>query len=210
MLSNSIKEGIKSKVDELLKAYDLIGKLQFNNNSVNLTLLSGKYSFLEESMNHFPALYLLPEDFYGQSKTVAAELNAALYNGNHNKSRVEADYFDVGWYSFIHLGHYEDVNIPNYVDAENCCFVTNVPELREILKSLPTGEFEDRRYGDHDKRMFEVAQTLRITATNGKEFLNIAGSCYRSRHQFEALLPVIEQHIPNCRFITPREENWVK
>lgn len=40
-------------------------------------------------------------------KEVVSELYDILNNGNHDKSDSMTDYFDVGWYQYVQIGHWQ-------------------------------------------------------------------------------------------------------
>lgn len=50
-------------------------------------------------------LYWLQNQFIeGESLELFQKIKEALYNGNHDNSNAQIDYFDVGWYVSVNLG----------------------------------------------------------------------------------------------------------
>ena len=52
-------------------------------------------------------VYYIHDHFSGQVKQFLTELKDALHTGNHDKSDISTDYFDVGWYVYIKVGKYQ-------------------------------------------------------------------------------------------------------
>ena len=50
--------------------------------------------------------YWYKEHFTGQAKAFLSELIPAMNMGNHDRSDIQTDYFDVGWYVSIHIGRW--------------------------------------------------------------------------------------------------------
>ncbi len=48
--------------------------------------------------------YWYQEHFTGTALAFLAELFAACNNGNHDRSDIQTDYFDVGWYVDVNIG----------------------------------------------------------------------------------------------------------
>ena len=48
--------------------------------------------------------YWYHEHFTGDAKAFLTELFAACNNGNHDRSDIQTDYFDVGWYVDVNVG----------------------------------------------------------------------------------------------------------
>lgn len=51
--------------------------------------------------------YWFKEHFTGTAKNFLAELFAAANNGNHDRSDIQVDYFDVGWYVDVNIGRWD-------------------------------------------------------------------------------------------------------
>lgn len=50
--------------------------------------------------------YWIDEHFTGAAKAALSAAKAALSIGNHDRSDIQTDYFDVGWYVDIHVGQW--------------------------------------------------------------------------------------------------------
>ena len=50
--------------------------------------------------------YHLEGQFSGKLLTIFESICAALNDGNHDRSDIQTDYFDVGWYVSIHIGRW--------------------------------------------------------------------------------------------------------
>ena len=46
------------------------------------------------------------EHFSGRAKAFLGEVIEAMNNGNHDRSDIQTDYFDVGWYIDINIGRW--------------------------------------------------------------------------------------------------------
>ena len=49
-------------------------------------------------------IYHLEKSWKGETLKTLEKLNQALHTGNHNRSDIQSDYFDVGWYVDIEFG----------------------------------------------------------------------------------------------------------
>lgn len=114
-------------IKAILKKYGLKGSLSVRHYStLVLTIRSGKVDFVESfnrlgqsnswksSVAFQPVTdgyiqvnpYWFHEHFDGKAKDCLAELLNAMNVGNHNNSRPEIDYFDIGWYVDINIGQW--------------------------------------------------------------------------------------------------------
>jgi hypothetical protein len=50
--------------------------------------------------------YWYHEHFSGRAKQFLEEVIPALNNGNHDRSDIQSDYFDVGWYVDVNIGQW--------------------------------------------------------------------------------------------------------
>lgn len=121
--SQERKAAIAPVVKNILKKYGLKGSLRVRNHmTVVLTLTGGKIDFIG---NHKDVMGRDKEDYFawgadrgnidvnvyhyrnqfdGEARDALAELIAALNDGNHDRSQIEYDYFDVGWYVDVQVG----------------------------------------------------------------------------------------------------------
>ena len=51
--------------------------------------------------------YWFEDQFEGQRLQQMLAIRAAMNEGNHDRSDIQTDYFDVGWYIDIHFGRYD-------------------------------------------------------------------------------------------------------
>lgn len=51
-----------------------------------------------------PNPYWFQEHFTGKAHKCLRELFAAMNDGNHDRSDIQTDYFDVGWYCDVNIG----------------------------------------------------------------------------------------------------------
>lgn len=51
--------------------------------------------------------YWFKEHFTGKAKSFLTELFSAANVGNHDRSDIQADYFDVGWYVDVNIGKWD-------------------------------------------------------------------------------------------------------
>ena len=50
--------------------------------------------------------YWYHDHFSGKAKAFLAEVLAVMNNGNHDRSDIQTDYFDVGWYVDVNIGQW--------------------------------------------------------------------------------------------------------
>lgn len=51
--------------------------------------------------------YWYQEHFTGRAKNFLTEVITAMNNGNHDRSDIQTDYFDVGWYVDVNIGRWD-------------------------------------------------------------------------------------------------------
>jgi hypothetical protein len=119
------KAVIAAKIKPILAKYGVKGSLSVRNHStIVLTLKSGKIDFIENlnrvcGSSHYQTSqgfrpvtngyvdvnpYWYQDHFDGVAKKFLTEVLAALNVGNHDRSDVQTDYFDVGWYVDVDVG----------------------------------------------------------------------------------------------------------
>lgn len=52
--------------------------------------------------------YHVESQFTGAAKEVMVKIRDALNDGNHDRSDIQSDYFDVGWYVDINIGTWDN------------------------------------------------------------------------------------------------------
>ena len=50
--------------------------------------------------------YCIDTSYTGEARKFLQELHAAMNVGNHDRSDIQSDYFDVGWYTSINVGRW--------------------------------------------------------------------------------------------------------
>jgi hypothetical protein len=124
-MSQEKKAIIAAKIKPILAKYGVKGSLSVRNHStIVLTLKSGKIDFIENlnrvcGSSHYQTSqgfspvtngyvdvnpYWYQDHFDGVAKKFLTEVLAAMNVGNHDRSDVQTDYFDVGWYVDVNVG----------------------------------------------------------------------------------------------------------
>ena len=123
------KKQIEPEVKHILKKYGIVGRLSVNNNStLVLKITSGKIDFIGDyvatCLKNYPDIdptlsqlenikyinvnqYWLDKQHSGNSLECLREIVSAMNCGNWDRSDVQSDYFDVGWYIDIMIGTYK-------------------------------------------------------------------------------------------------------
>lgn len=122
------KKLIVEHIKPILKAYKMKGTLSIRNHStIVLTLSEGKLELLRnycatyeprhnllsngQSLGEIGYLrvnpYYLREYHSGVCLEFLEKITAAMNIGNHDRSDIMTDYFDVGWYVDINIGTYK-------------------------------------------------------------------------------------------------------
>lgn len=111
------KKAIADALKKNLKGINLKYSLSVRNHStIVMTIKSGDVDFIGEivpEMKHGFEMgyinvnpYWFRDHFEGRSKDVLTKIFEALNMGNHDRSDVQTDYFDVGWYVDVCVGKY--------------------------------------------------------------------------------------------------------
>ena len=112
-------------IKAILKKYGVKGSLAVDNySSLVLNLKSGPIDFIknyDETVSKRPGgtrqlmgdskslqvnTYWYDEQYSGVAKEFLREVITAMKVGNWNKSQIEVDYFDVGWYVNVNVGRW--------------------------------------------------------------------------------------------------------
>jgi hypothetical protein len=96
----NIKSGI---IDFVNNFHDTVGGQDRAN-----TQGTARFKFVEVNPYHYH------NHFSGQALKCVDELMQAMMTGNHDRSDIQSDYFDVGWYVDINIGSW---NRPYEVEA---------------------------------------------------------------------------------------------
>ena len=117
------KAKIAPHVKAILKKYKVKGSLAVRNHStLVLNIKSSPIDFIQSfhsTRNQRPEYanqnlitskhlsvnpYWYQDHFDGKAKEFLTEVMTALQEGNHDRSDIQSDYFDVGWYVDINIG----------------------------------------------------------------------------------------------------------
>jgi len=130
-MSQERKAQIAPAVKAILKKYKVKGSLSVRNHStLSLTIKSGAIDFVENfiatdsnvmhgkkmSQDQIDYLrknqsvdvnpYWYHEHFSGKAKQFLREVLTAMNDGNWDKSDIQTDYFNVGWYVNVNIGRW--------------------------------------------------------------------------------------------------------
>lgn len=118
-MSQERKAALAPAIKAALKKYGLKGSISVNNHStLVLNIKSGKIDFIKNFNEtvygkHSEAgqylqvnPYWYKEHFTGLALAALKELIPAMMAGNHDRSDIMTDYFDVGWYIDVNIGQW--------------------------------------------------------------------------------------------------------
>jgi len=124
-MSQEKKAKIAPTVKEILKRYNIKGSLAVRNHStLVLNIKSGRIDFITNCNETIqaqpggyrtgsPAVgriqvnpYWYHEHFTGEALAFLKEVIPAMNDGNHDRSDIQSDYFDVGWYIDVNIGQW--------------------------------------------------------------------------------------------------------
>jgi hypothetical protein len=89
--------------------------IQCDNNRVSGEKLSeGQIEYIRREQYFDVNPYWYQNHFSGNSLAFLEEVFAAMNQGNHNRSDIQSDYFDVGWYVDVNVGSW---NKPYILEA---------------------------------------------------------------------------------------------
>ena len=133
-MSQEKKAKIAPEVKAILKKYKVKGTLAVRNHmTLVLNIKSGSVDFIgnfNETVSTDPYLsargftpatksldvnpYHYQTHFSGKALAFMREVFRAMNDGNHDRSDIQSDYFDVGWYVDVNIGQW---NKPYTVEA---------------------------------------------------------------------------------------------
>lgn len=122
--SQAEKAKIEPDVKRICKKYGVTARLGVNNHSTAvLNISAGKLDFIgsfnrtiqqrdptgnkhiNPAKGHIQVNpYWYHEHFDGKVKQFLTEVLAVMNRGNHDRSDIQTDYFDVGWYVDVNVG----------------------------------------------------------------------------------------------------------
>jgi hypothetical protein len=109
------KAKIAPAVKAILKKYNVKASLAVRNHStLVLNVKQGPIDFIkdfgdDESAAKFGIQvnpYHYKSHFTGKSVKFLSEVITAMNDGNHDRSDIQSDYFDVGWYVDVNIGQW--------------------------------------------------------------------------------------------------------
>lgn len=126
-MSQEKKAKLAPAVKAALKKYGVKGSLSVRNHStLQLTIKSGKLDFIGNfnaaAAQRDPTgnrgirtatdsldvnVYWYKEHFTGRVRDFLDAVITAMNVGNHDRSDIQSDYFDVGWYVDVHIGRWD-------------------------------------------------------------------------------------------------------
>lgn len=118
-MSQEKKKQIHAALKVALKPYNLKWSLSINNHStIVLTIREGDVNFfadLTSEKNNYRSNesyldinpYWYHTHFTGKSLEILTAAMNCLNDGNHDRSDMMTDYFDVGWYVSIRIGKWD-------------------------------------------------------------------------------------------------------
>ena len=114
-MSQEKKAKIAPVIKAICKKYGVKASLAVRNHStLVLNVKSGsidfiKDFFIDESAAKFGIQvnpYHYKSHFTGKSVKFLSEVITAMNDGNHDRSDIQSDYFDVGWYVDVNIGQW--------------------------------------------------------------------------------------------------------
>ena len=127
-MSQENKAKIAPKIKAILAKYKVKGSLSVRNHmTLCLNLKSGSIDFIANSNkvcsnNHYQVAsgfkpstsgydqvnpYHFKDHYDGKALAFMQEVFAAMNDGNHDRSDIQSDYFDVGWYVDVNIGKWD-------------------------------------------------------------------------------------------------------
>jgi hypothetical protein len=102
-VSQELKAKIAPQVKAILKKYKVKGSLAVRNHStLVLNVKQSDIDFGGDRIQVNP--YWYHEHFTGRAKEFLSEVIPAMNAGNWDKSDIQSDYFNVGWYVDVNIG----------------------------------------------------------------------------------------------------------
>ena len=112
-MSQDKKAKIAPVIKAICKKYGVKASLAVRNHStLVLNVQQGPVDFVKDFGDSEDAAkfdiqvnpYWYHEHFVGESKQFLTEVITAMNVGNHDRSDIQSDYFDVGWYVDVNIG----------------------------------------------------------------------------------------------------------
>jgi len=122
-MSQEKKSKIAPTVKKILAKYGVKGSLAVSNHmTLVLNVKSGPIDFIQnynDTVGNQPGGFRLgspavdhvdvnpywyQDQFSGKAKNFLKEILTAMNDGNHDRSDVQSDYYDIGWYVDVNIG----------------------------------------------------------------------------------------------------------
>ena len=125
-VSKELKARLAPQIKAICKKYGVKASLAVRHHStLVLNVKSGTLDFFEEFARREDARkfgiseharkfgiqvnpYHYEKHFTGNSLKFLTEVFTAMNDGNHDRSDIQTDYFDVGWYSDVNIGKWDN------------------------------------------------------------------------------------------------------
>lgn len=116
-VSQEMKAKLAPQIKAICKKYGVKGSIAVRHHStLVLNVKSGTLDFFEEFARGEDAKkfgiqvnpYHYEKHFTGNSLKFLTEVFTAMNDGNHDRSDIQTDYFDVGWYSDVNIGKWDN------------------------------------------------------------------------------------------------------
>lgn len=117
-VSQELKAKLAPKIKAICKKYGVKASLAVrHHSSLVLNIKSGKIDFLGNYARDFKEAnaqrtniqvntYWYQDHFDGVARDFFSEVIPAMNAGNHDRSDIQVDYFDVGWYVNVNVGQW--------------------------------------------------------------------------------------------------------
>lgn len=112
-VSQELKSKLSPQIKAICKKYGVKASLAVRNHStLALNIKSGKIDFIGDYGDSDDARkfgiqvnpYWYKDHFTGKAKAFLSEVIPAMNDGNWDKSEIQYDYFNVGWYIDVNIG----------------------------------------------------------------------------------------------------------
>lgn len=118
-VSQELKAKLAPTIKAICKRYGVKASLAVRNHStLVLNIKSGKIDFINDYGSTPEARadaekfgiqvnpYWYKDHFNGEAYHFLSEIIPAMNDGNHDRSDIQTDYFDVGWYIDVNIGRW--------------------------------------------------------------------------------------------------------
>ena len=115
-VSQELKSKLAPQIKAVLKKYGMKGTIGVHHHStLCVRIKAGKLPMIENFGNDNVRKdryidvnpYHYRDHFTGKCRQFLIELFHAMNDGNHDRSDIMTDYFDVGWYNSVRIGNWD-------------------------------------------------------------------------------------------------------